>query len=331
VLGAFLLALNLRGHPLVFAVTNPPFNPWLALLFRRLRGWPYVVLVWDVYPDALVRFGYLREKSFITRMWRRVNRLVIESAESIITIGPVMAETIVNGCGACASDGEKVIVIPNWVDVQTVKPLAKTDNWFAREHGQTDKLTVLYSGNMGATHDLSAVLEAAELLRTDEKVSFLLIGDGSQREVLARAIAKKGLPNVTILPRQSEEALPYSLATGDIALVALGRGAEGISMPSKTYFMMAAGCAIVGVCHGENDLRATIEAHQCGLVVEPGDGKALAQAIAEMRSSPSRLESYRRNARLAAEKAYAESVCAEQYRAVLRRTLLHRASPDTSC
>lgn len=318
VLHALLYTCGLRGKPLVLAVTNPPFNLWLALALKLIRGWPYVLLIWDVYPDALVRFGYLSEGHIITRAWRWINRLAIRNAEQVITLGSVMAETVQRGQ---TDDGQRIRIIPNWIDSDWIKPIPKSANWFAAAHGQTDKCTVLYSGNMGATHNLITVLDAAERLRDENSISFLLIGDGAQRIPLEGAVAERGLTNVRILPRQPEEVLPYSLATGDIALVSLDRGAEGISMPSKTYSMMAAGCALIGLCHGENDLRGTIEAHQCGLILEPDDGVSLANAICTLSGNPDLLAAFRHNARAAATRYYARLICTDQFIEVLRSAM----------
>ena len=323
-LWVLVACLRLSGHPLLFAVTNPPFNPWLALLLKWLRRWPYAVLVWDIYPDLLVRFGYLSERNLITRFWNYLNRQALTEAEVVITIGEHMANTIRWGLGKTNNAGCRIEVIPMWTDVDWIRPLPKSANSFAKRHGQVGKLTVLYSGNMGATHDLDTLLEVAYRLRRNPHVAFLLIGDGTQRKALEQIVASRQLSNVTMLPWQPEEVLPYSLATGDVAVVSLDRGAGGLSMPSKTYFMMAAGCGLVGVCHGENDLRATIETHECGVTVEPGNVEGLAEILLKLQRSPELLRTYRRNARLAAERHFSAQVCTAQFRVLLASLLSSR-------
>ena len=77
--------------------------------------------------------------------------------------------------------------------------------------------------------------------------------------------------NVVFLPQQPEEYLPQVLATGDIGIVSLAVGAEGISMPSKTYYMMAAGNALLGISSPKSELDRLICEHQCGRNIVPGD------------------------------------------------------------
>ena len=305
--------LFISDRPLLFATSNPPFSPWLAWLLSRLKGWRYVVLIWDVYPDVLIRFGYLQKSSLVTRAWRYLDRLSLSEAELVVTIGHHMAETIRRGLGTTGVANLHIEVIPSWVDVDYIQPIPKEHNWFAQQHGQADKLTVLYSGNMGVTHDLDTVIQVAERMRHEPRIAFLLIGNGPQRAKLEQTVARKELSNVTILPLQPEEGLPYALTSGDIGIVSLDRGAEGISMPSKTYSMMAAGCAIVGLSHGCNDLADTIDNYACGVSVECGDADGLETALRRFLDQPELLSQCRNNARIAAETAFSAEECLGRY------------------
>jgi glycosyltransferase involved in cell wall biosynthesis len=206
-----------------------------------------------------------------------------------------------------------ITVIPNWADVESIRPLPKAQNPFAQQHGQVGKFTVLYSGKMGATHDLDTLLAVARRWRAREDVGFLLIGGGTKYVELADAVQRDHLTNVTLLPWQPEAVLPHSLPCGDVAVVTLDKGAEGVSMPSRTYFMMAAGCAIVGVNHGDNDLRSTLATYHCGVSVEPGDVDALDAALQRFYADAAFLRECRHNARAAAERAFSHQVILQQY------------------
>ena len=300
--------LFMPGKPLLFVVSNPPFTPLVAWLLKQLRGWRYVSLVWDVYPDILVRFGYLAENGRITRLWRALNRMALQEADAVVTIGSHMAQTLQQGL---ENTDVQIEVIPNGADTQAIQPLPKSENPFAQQYGQVGKFTVLYSGKMGATHDLDTLLKVARRWRDRADVGFLLIGGGAKYRDLD--IAREDLTNVTLLPWQPEAVLPYSLTSGDVAVVSLDRGAEGVSMPSRTYFMMAAGCALVGISHGENDLRDTLETYSCGVSVEPGDVDGLEAVLQRFYESPTFLAECRHNARAAAEKVFSHRIIVEQY------------------
>lgn len=313
--GACLL---LRGRPVLFVTTNPPLLPWLAWCLAKIKGWAYVVLVWDVYPDALVRFGYSQESGWVTKMWRYLNGLSFKQSLAVITIGERMGQTLCRNGKERDNAKYKLQIIPSWVNHRYIRPISKERNWFAQKYGQVGKLTVLYSGNMGLTHDLTTLIEVAERWRSETRVGFLLIGEGQQRAQLEEIAVRKSLTNVTFLPLQSNEDLPYSLATGDVAIVSLGKGAEGISMPSKSYSMMGAGCALLGVSSEDSDLAQTIKTYECGINVESGDAEALDAALRRFLNDPEYLALCRANARRAAETTFSFDQCAAHFEQVFK-------------
>lgn len=304
---ALRVVMTLRGKPVVMVTSNPPFGPFLGYMLHRLRSWPYFVRILDVYPDIFVQSGMAGLRHPVTRVWEALNRLSLNNAEHVITLGPVMVERVQR----FLRPGKAVTFIPDWVDPTDIVPRLKTDNWFAQEHGQLGKLTIFYSGNLGLTHDLSALFRVAEAFQSEDDICFLFIDGGSRRAEL-EAIASL-LRNFLLLPRQPEKNLPYSMTTGDVAVVTLGKGVEGTSMPSKTYHMMAAGRAILGICHGDNDLKRIIEHYECGINVDPEDVVGLREAILRFHLDRDFLERCRYNARQAAETVFSSEVCNRIY------------------
>ena len=114
----------------------------------------------------------------------------------------------------------------------------------------------------------------------------------------------EGLPNVTLLPWQEEDVLPHSLATGDVALVSLEKGMEGLAIPSKSVYAMAAGSALLCIASGANELRLWCDRFGCGEVVEPGDVDGLVAALERLLDDPALLATRRAAARAAAEAAF---------------------------
>lgn len=304
---------RVEGRPVLVVTTNPPLLPWLAWLLKRRRGWRYVVDVLDVYPDALVGQGLAGASSVIPAAWRRLNRLAFDAADEVVTLGPVMAERV-----AAQRAGRRAPrIIPSWVDIERVRPVARAENPFAREHGLMSGLTLLYSGNLGVTHDLSGLVGALEALPADAGVRAVFIGGGARREELA-GLARR-LASVTVLPYQPAERVPMAMASGDVGVVTLGRGAEGVSMPSKAAYMMAAGLALLGLTYGDNDVARLIEEHECGLNVRADDRRAVAAAIERFRAEPAFLEKCQENARRAAVEHFSREVCLTDFLEVLER------------
>jgi len=242
---ALCQVIRTPSSTLIVFVSNPPFLALIGYFYNKIRKQRYVVLVYDIHPDLFVALGKLKATGFIARLWHWMNRIVYENAEIVFTIGDYMAANLEKRFDATKTKPGKVLVVTPWVDTDFIKPIPKSENWFAKKHGQVDKLTILYSGNLGATHNIEFIVELARQLKVQEYIHFLVIGEGAKREYVANAIAQEGLNNLTLLPFQPEEVLPYSIATGDIAIVSMQLGTEGLMVPSKAYYYLAAGCYLL--------------------------------------------------------------------------------------
>jgi glycosyltransferase involved in cell wall biosynthesis len=233
-----------------------------------------------------------------------MNRLVWENAEIVFTLSDQMAGNLEQWFNVQKTRAGKVIVIPNWADVDWIRPVTKDENEFARKYKQVEKLTVMYSGNLGAAHDIETMLDSAKRLKENDAVHFMIIGDGAKKNLVEKTKLEAGLDNLTILPFQPESVLPSLLSTAEVAIISLDKGSEGLMVPSKTYYSMAAGCALIGLCDNNSEVARIINRHQCGTVVSPGDIDAMTSTIKTFLDDKSTLDLYRTNSRIAAEKFY---------------------------
>jgi len=317
---SFLGALRLPDRPFLLAVTNPPMLPHVAWLVHKLRGNPYGLLVWDIYPEHLVNMGWLRDKGLLARLWTRMNARAMLDASVVITLGDRMHAALQAQLGRQASR-VPIAVIPNWADAEQLRPIPKAENWFAVEHEQVGRVTVLYSGNMGTTHELDTIVESATMLQDDPRISFLLIGDGLGRAALERQVEARGLTNVHLLPRQPWEVVPYSLATGDIALVTQVPGSDGLSMPSKVYSLMSVGCALIVCTEPDSDLAQLVKTWSLGAVCLQGDARGLANAISLLAEERDVLAGSRSRARTVAVGSYSLQAVLPRLQDVLGRAM----------
>ncbi len=133
----------------------------------------------------------------------------------------------------------------------------------------------MYSGNMGLGHDIETMLEAAKQLRDEPGIHFMFIGAGPKWGLVEETIQKEGLENVTLLPWQPEEVLPYSLATADVALVSLEPELWDLAIPSKAFYMMAAGSAILASTPTPSSLATIIATTSSGATLPVGNYSAI--------------------------------------------------------
>ncbi len=242
---AFFKALSVSKQSLLFFSTSPPFLSFIGYINKKLFRKRYVVLVYDIYPEIPIALGWLKADGVISKIWRWINRLSYENSEGVFTIGEYMAQNLAQQFDPQKTKFGQIEVVPPWVDTDLIKPIKKSENWFAIKYRQVDKFTILYSGNIGATHDVNFIIELAKRFRNEKKIQLLIVGNGYKRGRLERSIKDQNLTNLLLLFPQPENALPYSFATGDLALITIASGIEGYMLPSRMPCFIAAGCPIL--------------------------------------------------------------------------------------
>jgi glycosyltransferase involved in cell wall biosynthesis len=311
---AWFVLRNHRKFGGLLVTTNPPFLGLVGWLASRLFSTRYVVIVYDVYPDIVIRLGRLRASSWIARIWEWTNSLVLNAAFANVVIGRDMMEIVARK--AAARNRSKFVLIPNWSDDAIVAPVPREKNGFRKEHCAGEVFVVQYSGRMASTHNLEPLVEAAGLL-VDRPVLFQFIGDGAKKQALARMVGEKGLKNVQFLPYQPIERLGEVLSAADLAVVCLEKVFTGLSVPSKAYGIMAGGTPILGFLDTEGEIGRTISENECGVVLPDPTGEQVARTIESLLRDPERLKRMGRNGYEAFKANYTLKRSAEKYGEVL--------------
>ena len=290
----FLLLNKSKFHKAIL-VSNPPITNFLGSFLLNSKQIKFDILIYDVYPDALSNFGYLKNNSFLYKFWDYLNAKSYKNANRIITISNVMKKLISRNINK-----EKIEVIYPWVDTSFIKPIPKKDNWFLKKYNLLGKRVILYSGNMGATHDLMTPLKAAKkLMKTNPEFVFLYIGDGAQKQALMSYKQKNNLSNVVFLPYQSADVLPFSFSSADFGIVSLGTGAEGLSVPSKTFYFLASGSAILAITEKDSEIDSLVINNNCGISIEPNNVDSLIKFL--LNTTTKKNNNYKKNSRLLSE------------------------------
>jgi glycosyltransferase involved in cell wall biosynthesis len=294
-------------------VSNPPILPPAMWLLCRLKGWEYTHIVYDLYPQVIAASGHIERGGVVYRGWARLNRHVFGDARRIVALGPVMKERIAEAAGP-GFDPDTVRIVHNWADGEFIRPVEKADNPFSEAHGLVDPFTVVYSGNIGANHDLETAVEAARAFE-DEPFCLLIIGEGDRKESVVALAEEYGLAGDTVrfLPFQDYEDLPQSLTSGDVSLVAVDEGMRGLCVSSKLYTSLAAGQPVLVVSHPDDDEARIVEAHDAGVQVTQGDVDGMVRAIERWRSDPDLVDRQGRNAREAFETQFRKDQSLDEY------------------
>jgi glycosyltransferase involved in cell wall biosynthesis len=294
----------------VVVSTSPQFLCGLAgWLVSRLKRTPWVLEIRDLWPESIVTVGAL-EESRLTRALGWLERFAYRKADAIVSV----TESFVPHIEARGGLG-KVSVITNGVDLAFFNPGARAEE-LAAEFGVAGRFVAAYVGTHGMAHGLDTVLRAAERLRDEPGIVFLLAGDGAQRERLQAERDRRGLANVVMVGQQPKGRMPGIWALTDASLVLLRKSPTFESViPSKIFEAMGMARPLVLGVRGES--QRIIEEAGAGICIEPEDDAALAEAVRTLARSRPQAEAYGAAGRRYVELHYDRRVLARRYERLL--------------
>ncbi len=275
---SFAVALSRTRPRAVFAVLQPltVALPMLALARAKRAG--LVFNVQDLHPDALVSLGLIRQRWLIGAL-RGVERMAYSRCDAL----SVISEGFRQHCLERGAIANRVRVIPNWIDLDEVRPATAPSPLRARLGLEADDFVALYAGTIGLVSGAEVVLEAAALLQ-ESGVRFAFVGEGPLVPRLQAETRRRALHNVGFLPFQPRERLGDVQSLGDVSLVTLLPGHGTTSVPSKVLGYLAAARPVVATVDPDCETARFLRAAQAGVIVPPADARALADAILALRS-----------------------------------------------
>jgi len=311
--GTILNALTLRKGDVLFLRTPPLQLGLTGFLAARLRGVRVVLNVQDIHPDLSIESGILRNRMAI-RFAQGLEKWVYRISDHIIVISEGFLKNLLDK----GVPGEKLTVIPNWVDTDFLRPLPK-ENAVSRKYGLDDKFVIMYSGTISISSNraLEQVLEAAAVLREDKDVVFVIVGEGLKRAELQKRADELRTDNVRFLPFQPYEDLPRLLASSDVLLVPLDKEKSQMSVPSKLYNFLAAGRPVLGLAPPDSEVAALIRGNRCGDVVPPDDVAGIGEAVLRLKGDPGARREMASNARRYVVGNFARKMIMDRYEALL--------------
>jgi colanic acid biosynthesis glycosyl transferase WcaI len=302
-----------RQGDFVFCVTSPFTLPYAVMVAARLRRAGTVLLIYDLYPEALEMAELIRPGSITSRLIRFANKSMFRALDAIIVIGRDVKQLLLAYKDVAP---QKITFIPNWPLIATGFRETRPDNAFRRGH--QSQLVVGLSGNLGFTHSPGTVFRAAELLKGDPDIHLLLSGWGVGWRELQDLQAAGNLDNVTMLEPVADADLPEFLAAADVWIIPYRRNVAGVSVPSRLYNLLAIGRAIIVAAEPHSEASMIVQENEIGWVVPPEDPDRLANAIRQASSDrAATLQKGRRAADVAGN--YAAASALSQYSALIQR------------
>ena len=267
----------LRGQraDVIFVFEPSPITVGIpAILLGKLKRAPVVLWVLDLWPETLAAVGVVRSPRVLRMVGLLVSFIYNRCA---LVLG--QSRAFLDSIGRYCRDRSKIRYFPSWAE----NLFLQADGAKAPEvPDAANTFTIVFAGNIGEAQDFPAILEAAELLRANDSVRWVIVGDGRRFNWVKSEVARRQLESrVLLLGRFPVERMPSFYAHAD-ALIASLKSDPTFSMtiPGKVQSYLLAGKPILGMLDGEG--AGAIEAAKAGLVCPAGDAPALAKAIEQM-------------------------------------------------
>lgn len=308
-ISSFFAGLGVRGVDLVWGTTPPLFQGLTAYSIAKLKKVPFLFEVRDLWPAFAVAVGVLKNK-FLIKASEWLEKLLYKGSDALIINSPGFRDHVEN------RGGKRVFLVPNGSDVTMFHPDMRGES-FRTKHNLGKQFVVLYAGAHGISNDLTTVLNAAALLKDIRRLTIVLLGDGKEKTNLQRKASEMGLSNVQFVDPIPKAEMVNAIAAADICLAIL----KPVKLyqtvyPNKVFDYMAAGRPVILAMEGV--IRDVVEEAQAGVMVPPGDPKALAEAIRSLEKDREMIKFLGRNGRNYVKKHFDRSQLAERLLGIMR-------------
>ena len=311
---------RLLFHPrvdLYVTQTNPLLVVPTVAIASALRRKPFVIVAQDLYPEALFASGLSASGSLQGRWLQRLFSWSYRRASRVAALGNFMRRRILEK----GVDQQRVHTISNWAtgDIRPVEPRA---NPLRTEWGVGERFVVLYSGNMGVSHEFETLLHGVRrAVAAGANTALVFIGGGVRLPQVRALVSGLGLSDRVIFRDfVPAEVLSLSLGIADLAVVTLRAGFEGIVVPSKLLGYMARGIPVLYI-GPDSDTAEIVRTGACGICCSPGDEQAAADILVSVSNDAARLRRWAESGRAFYARHLARELGVNQYVELVRGAL----------
>jgi glycosyltransferase involved in cell wall biosynthesis len=311
---AMFRTLTLPRHDVIICLTTPPLILWIGLLLRRLRGTRVISWCMDLYPEVPVAAGLIRAGSVTHRLFRAIDRWSLRRADRIVVLGRCMRDLVIRK----GVSPNVLAQIDMWADPIEIQAAPELGDALRARWGLSGKFVLQYSGNFGIGHDSRTMSDAILAMKDDESIHWLIVGGGAKYSEMETFVTRRAISNALLRPYQPRNELGALLNVGDVHLVSIAKGFQGLLVPSKFYGIMATGRPTILIGPSTSEVARVIHEERCGIVVEPGDASGLVEAIRALRDDAKLREQMGGRARSAAERRFGMQSACKQWDELLR-------------
>ncbi len=220
---------------------------------------------------------------------------------------------------------KKLVFVTAAVDVENFRPNLLERKGLREKLGLQDSVVVGYVGTFAKWHGIEELIDASEkVLKKFSSVRFLMVGP--YYEYARRLVQLRGISNTYLFTGAVPYAdVPKYINAADILVAPYNpakselRRRWGVGSPLKVFEYMA--CEKPTITTSIEPITEIIQDGETGILVPPGNSRALAEAIIHLIEKPDLMERNGKAARESVEKYYSWGVFAMNLENILKETI----------
>lgn len=307
---------KLKNYKAVIVYSNPPVLPIVPILAKKRYGTKIVFVAYDVYPEVAYASKSLTEGSIISKVMKRINHSLYKHVDCVVALTDEMKEFLLENRKDLTED--RIVTIANWAHEKESKPDHEAYERFGYKDGQ---FVVSYFGNMGICQDVETMLGAAELLKDDDRIKFLVVGHGSKKDYVEKKIQDNNLKNVQLLDFLTGKDFEQAVAISSCCIVSLEKGLKGTCAPSKYYSYLQGGKPVIAIVENDSYLFHEVNKEGNGFGIDIGDVDSLASVISQIACNENSCLSMGKKSKFLYDKEYDIKVAQLKYRRMIETIL----------
>lgn len=310
-----LAGLRAEKPDIIYASSPPLTVLFSGFVVSKMIRVPLVIEVRDIWPDSVATVGMIKRKNPFFKILEFCEKIVYKSSKKIVVNAEGIGKKLLENKGV---EKEKIVFLPNGAELDFFTPDAETDK-IDTKYDLNNSFVVLFTGLIGLAQNVEALIRAAELLRENKKIKFLIVGDGAEKEKNENLAKSLKLENVIFAGEKLRSEMPAFVARADVALITLkNRDLFYGVIPSKIFDYMSAEKPIIINIDGE--AAGIIKNARCGLIAKSESPESLAEKISELYRNEKLCTELGKNGREYAKLHYDKNKIAERLLYMLRNT-----------
>lgn len=302
-LKAVRMAAQHRDADLCYAISTPLTTGLAAYFIQRRYGIPYIFEVGDLWPDAPVALGFVKNGLLKAALYR-MEKAIYRGAHALVALSPPIREAILRKVPT-----KTVHLIPNMADTDFFQPT----NDPRREAGADQRFVVSYLGAIGFANGLQYMIDCAVACERESlPVHFFICGEGALQDELQEYASRQQVTNLTFVTFRNREGVRELMDASDACFISyLPLPILETGSPNKYFDALAAGKLVIINFGGW--IREEVEREQCGVYVDPRDPADFARKIRAFVDDPARLRVFQGTAHRLARARYARTALSDLF------------------